>query len=130
MPFSTYGANWMLDALAYSRGASRTVYVSLHTGNPGATSQTAAANEATSGNPAYARAACTLEAAGANTDRTMRLTSPWPTLNAPAGTYTHVGFWDAASSGNFLAGSALASGSETFAQQGTLTLTGESFSLS
>lgn len=125
MPFSTYGANWMLDAIAYARGNARTVYASLHTNDPGNTGT----YEATGGSPAYARKAVTLVAASS---RSMSITTPYPVFDIPSGTYTHVGFWDAASSGNFLGGSALTTypPGETFAAQGTLTLTGETFSLS
>lgn len=125
MPFSTYGGNWMLDALFYARGSGRTVYASLHTNDPGGTGS----YEATGGSPAYQRKAVTVLAASS---KSVALTTPYPVFDIPAGTYTHVGFWDASSSGNFLGGSALTTypPGETFSAQGTLTLTGETWSLS
>lgn len=94
---------------AYSGRAN--VYLSLHTGDPGATG----ANEVSTSGTAYARetlAAATFGtiAGTAGTDRHV----PYDALiefaeatGSGFGTVTHFGIWDAASAGNFLAGGAV-----------------------
>ncbi len=76
-----------------------TVYVSLHTADPGETG----ASEVSGGS--YARQACAFDAAasGATANSALETFS-----SMPAVTVTHAGLWDAASSGNFLMGGALA----------------------
>lgn len=89
------------------------VYASLHTADPGTTGT----SEATGGSPAYARKAITWNAAASGAlDNNAN-----PVFDVPAGTYTHFGLWSAATSGTFYGGGAL-SASETFAAQGTYTL--------
>jgi hypothetical protein len=121
--FSTYAKNWMLDAVFYARGAGRTIYASVHTADPGANGT----SEVTGGSPAYARKAIAVLGAAAGS---VALTTPNPVFDMPAGSSTqYVGFWDASTAGNFLGYQAVAS-PETFASQGTFTLTSESFQLS
>lgn len=116
MPYSTYLKNKWLDALRNVSFSVATVYASLHTASPGDNG----ANEVTGGSPAYARKALTWNAAsgGAMDDST----SPAPAFDVPAGTtVAFVGFWDAVSAGNFLGYADVTD--ETFAGQGTYTLT-------
>ena len=90
-------------------------HVSLHTADPGTTG----ANEATGGSPAYARQAITWAAASGGA---IGL-SAQETFDVPGSTtVSHFGLWDASTAGNFIGGGAL-SAAETFAAQGTYTLT-------
>lgn len=87
-----------------------TLRASLHTADPGTTG----ASEATGGSyarqaPGFGAAAANLVENAANVDY----------AGMPAATITHVGYWDAASAGNFLCGGPLAaskvvSAGETF----------------
>lgn len=106
MSASNYLENYTLDLLLGS-GTPATVYISLHTGDPGETG----ANEVASSN-GYAREPSTNN----NTN--------WPaavsgvksngtaiTMDTPSGswgTVSHFGIWDASSGGNFWFGGALA----------------------
>lgn len=113
MPYSVQAKNAMLDALGVT-------HVSLHTANPGSTG----ASEVTGGSPAYARKAITHAAATGGT----RSASTQPVFDVPAGTtVTHVGYWTAASGGTYLGYDDVTS--ETFAGQGTYTLTSNVFDL-
>jgi hypothetical protein len=91
-------------------------YGSLHTADPGTTG----ASEATGGSPAYARKVITWAApsGGSASGGTI-------TFDVPAGTYTHIGYWDIASGGtstNFVGGYPLQA-SMTYGAQGTLPVT-------
>ena len=114
MPYSTAGKNLMLDAL---RGTNPTVaiaFASLHTSSPGDDG----ANEVTGGSPAYVRKAITMAAPSAG----AIAASTQPVFDVPASTtVTHVGFWSAVSGGTFLGSADVTD--ETFASQGTYTLT-------
>lgn len=77
------------------------VYCSLHTADPGETG----ASEATGGS--YARQAITF-AAASNPGGTKASSADLVFTSMPAATITHVGVWDASTSGNFLVGGALA----------------------
>lgn len=91
-----------------------TTYVSLHTGSPGTTG----ANEVAGGSPAYARKSISFSAASGGS----KSSSSQPVLDVPAGTtVTHLGLWDAVSSGNFLGYADVTD--ESFAGQGTYTVT-------
>jgi len=115
MGLNTNGLNAAADGVA---GA--VTHVSLHTADPGA----GGANEASGGAPAYARKAITFAAASAgNAD-----SSNQPVFDVPAGTYTHVGFWSALSGGTFFGSASITS--ETFAAQGTYTLTDADITIS
>lgn len=96
----------VLGNAAYTAPA--TVYISLHTGDPGETG----ASEVASSN-GYAREPVTNDAtnwpaavAGAKSNGTL-ITMDTPT-GAGWGLVTHFGIWDAATTGNFLFGGALA----------------------
>lgn len=102
----------MKEALAAAY-AGKATYASLHTADPAGTG----ASEVTGGSPAYARQAVTWNAGG--TDGSY--TSNSMTFDVPANTsITHVGFWDAATAGNYLDKASFA---VTFSAQGTCTVT-------
>ncbi len=107
MPYSTYFKNTALDAVLTG------VFVSLHTGDPGNTG----ANEVSGGSPAYARKAISFSAASGGS----KAASTSPVIDVPAATtVTFAGFWDASTSGHFLASSDISD--ETFGGQGTYTV--------
>jgi hypothetical protein len=106
MSVSDYYENKILDHML--RGTSftppSTVYVSLHTADPGETGD----NEVTGGG--YSRKAVTFNApSGGSMTNAADVDFP----NMPAATITHVGLWDAASAGNFLWGGALTASKTT-----------------
>lgn len=115
MPLNDNAKNAMLDHLA---GLS--VYVSLHTADPGATGT----SEVTGGSPAYARKSVTWNsAATANID-----SSNQPVIDVPASTtVTHLGFWSAVTAGTFYGSGDITD--EVFAAQGTYTVTDANISL-
>lgn len=101
MPLSAFLANALLDHYLGGRPyAQPSPHVSLHTADPGLTG----ANEVSGGS--YARQKPTF-AAPAN--KAKALSADVLFTGMPAVTVTHVGMWDAASSGNFLQGAPLAS---------------------
>lgn len=110
---------WLIDGPnAASAGAAGLIAeVSLHTGNPGTTG----ANEATGGDPAYARQSVTM---GAPVNGVS--TSDQVIFDVPAGTYTHFGVWDAEE--NFKGGNPLKNGvgedtSQVMSSQGEIKFT-------
>ena len=108
MAFSNAAKKLMLDGLSPG-----TVYVSLHTADPGTTG----ASEVSGGSPAYARKAITWNAVSAgNLD-----SSNQPIFDVPAVTITHLGYWSAASAGTYYCSADITD--EVFAAQGTYTLT-------
>jgi hypothetical protein len=115
MSLNNTSKNAMLDNLG-----TLIAYVSVHTGDPGATG----VNEVTGGSPAYARKAITWNSASAgNLD-----SSNQPVLDIPASTtITHVGYWSASTGGTFYGSSDITD--ETFAAQGTYTVTDADISL-
>lgn len=100
--------NAMLDLLS-----TRAAYLSLHTADPGSTGT----SEATGGSPAYARQSASWSTASGGS----KALSATVTFDVPAGTYTHVGYWTASTSGTFNGSRALSS-SVTFTGQSQLTL--------
>ena len=107
---TTAGKNAAADAVADVAG-----YAALHTGDPGATG---ANNEVAGGTPAYARKAITWgEAASGEV-----AISAGVEFDVPAGTVSHYSLWSASTGGTCYATGSL-SASETFAAQGTYTLT-------
>ena len=120
MPISTYAGNLVLDWLLSTATATRPTawYLSLHTADPGLTG----ANEVVVGTDAdYVRKAMTF-AAAATLAKASNASATW-TAASGATTYvvTHIGIWDAATAGNFLAGGQLAV-AETVVASGTLNL--------
>lgn len=85
-------------------------YISLHTADPG----TDGTSEATGGSPAYARKQTTWT--GGASDGSVVGTEV--AFDVPAGTFTHIACWTAASGGTFLWGQAIAG--ITFPGQGIL----------
>lgn len=90
-------------------------YISLHTGDPGTTG----AAEATGGSPAYARKLTTW--AGGASDGSVP--GSQVTFDVPAGTYTHMGIWSAATAGTFVAGFALSSSTGALPGQASVAVT-------
>jgi hypothetical protein len=109
MPYSNAAKNAMLDHLGSIAG-----FMSLHNANPGDTG----ANEISGGAPAYARKANTWSAAAAGSMDNSNA----PVFDIPAGaTVAFVGFWSLATGGTFYGYASVTS--ETFAAQGTYTVT-------
>lgn len=96
---SDYLENKLLDhslaTTAYT--APSGVYVSLHTGSPGDAND--GANEISGGS--YARQAATFGSASAGSASTSA-TITFPAATASWGTISHIGIYDASSSGNLL----------------------------
>lgn len=94
----------VLGGADYTRPA--TVYISLHTGDPG---ETGASEVASSNN--YSRASVTNNAtnfpAAASGSKSNDTVIQFATPSGTWGTVTHFGIWDAATTGNFLFGGAL-----------------------
>lgn len=101
--------NSILDA------AYQSVFVSLHTGNPGTTG----ADEVTGGS--YARQA---ENFGAASSGELTNASDITFTDMPAATVTYVGFWTLVSGGTFIGGASLAVPEEIIATQNALFLAG------
>jgi hypothetical protein len=99
---STYFRDAVLNTLRGTGITAITTRVSLHTADPGLTG----ASEVTGGS--YARQTVTLGApADGGGGRQIANTAAVTWTDMPAVTVTHVGLWDAATSGNFLYGDAL-----------------------
>jgi hypothetical protein len=90
-------ANGFLDNFRNNSVAARTVYMKLHTADPGAAGATAASAVTT-------RNAVTWNAASAGS---MTLSSISGYSMTTGETISHVSFWDASSAGNFLQSAAL-----------------------
>lgn len=92
MPFTTSTAQKIINMILRNTTFTQptTVYISLHTANPGDTG----ANEVSGGS--YARKAITF-AAPSGKSTSNNITLEW--TNMPACTVTHIGLWDAASAG-------------------------------
>lgn len=101
----------LADAYKLLGGAS-TVYVSLHTGDPGTTGTA----EASGGSPAYARKQSTWTSGTGGV-----LTGSQVTIDVPAGTYTYAGLWTASTSGTFIDKVAITS--TTLGSQGQILVT-------
>lgn len=108
MGYSTAAKNLMLDELR-----SQIATASLHSADPGTTGT----NELSGGSPAYARKAVAFNAASGGV---IGQTATDPVFDVPASsTVAYVGYWSATPT--FLGSDAVTS--ETFAAQGTYTLT-------
>lgn len=111
MGFKTTVRNAWLDAIFNQTNytAPSNVYVSLHTGDPGDTG----ANEVSGGS--YARADGTSSFPAASSGSCANnVAITFPTASGSWGTVSHVGLWDASSTGNWLGGGSL-SASKTIA---------------
>jgi hypothetical protein len=113
MPFSVASRNYMLD----QEGGNNSVYMSLHSGDPGSTG----ANElaTTGGSPNYARKPITWAAASGGS-KVSNVSEAFDI--PPSSTVSYFGLWSAATGGSFRGGGPLSS-TETFAAQGTYTVT-------
>jgi hypothetical protein len=111
--FSTIGKNRLLDDLT-------TITAALYSDNPGASGTS---NEISGGTPAYARQAITFAAASSGS----RSASTQPVFDVPGSNtvVSYVGFWE---NGTVFLGSHDVT-NETFAAQGTYTLTSATLSL-
>ena len=102
MSFSNYLETELLDHVfannAYT--SPTTVYVSLHTANP---DEDASGAEVSGGGYVRQSGSFTVSGNTATTDAAIE----YPTATADYGTVTHVGIWDASTSGNMLAYAAL-----------------------
>ncbi|BDC48919.1 hypothetical protein F183_A12350 [Bryobacterales bacterium F-183] len=105
MPFSSYLAQKLLEKTFLGQDFAVTEHwISLHTADPGATGT----NEASGG--AYTRNALTQFTAVDDDGAAKRVRNVPPLfIQVSAGTYTHLGLWDAVSGGNFLGGGPLSS---------------------
>lgn len=108
MPLTTSERNQMLTS-----EVARLAFISLHTADPGATGTA----EATGGAPAYARKATAWGTASSGSVSASQVA-----FDAPAGSYSYVGFWTAATGGTFLGGAALAT-AQTLSSQGVIQVT-------
>lgn len=89
----------------------RLSYISLHTADPGSTGT----NEATGGS--YARQSLTWGSSSAGVTSASQVS-----FSVNAGTYSHIGFWDAVSAGTYRGGNALAA-SQTLSSAGIVKVT-------
>lgn len=83
-------------------------FVSLHTSDPGTTGE----SEATGGSPSYARKQTTWS--GGTADGVVP--GSQVSFDVPAGIYTHIGIWSAATGGTFIAGFPLNAPAEVVSQ--------------
>lgn len=106
MPFLDATANKILDKIFSNTDFTHptTVYVSLHTSDPG----TDGSNEVTGGSYARQSAAFDSAASGATAN-----SAEISFTDMPAATVTHIGIWDASTAGNFWWGGALTASKTT-----------------
>jgi hypothetical protein len=90
-------------------------WISLHTTDPGTTGT----GEASGGSPAYARKQTTWT--GGASDGSVPGSAV--AFDVPAGTYTHIGVWTAATAGTFVGGFALSSSTGALPGQTTVNVT-------
>jgi len=106
MSFSNYLETEILDHVfggaAYTAPA--TLYLALHTANP---DEDGSGAEVSTSGTAYARQTVAFTTSGNTTSNTAAV--EYSTATANFGTVTHVGVWDASTSGNLLAYAALTS---------------------
>lgn len=114
-------ANAWLNVLRGTTFTGVSVFVKLHTGDPGASGATAAAAGSTT-RPAISWSA---PAAGS---MSITGTNPSWTNGGTTETLSHVSFWDAATVGNFV-GSAALSSTQSWANGNTYTLNSCTWSL-
>jgi hypothetical protein len=108
-------ANAQLNVLRGTTYTGISVFVKLHTGDPGAAGATAAAVGSTT------RPAITWNAASGGS-MTITGTNPSWTNGGTSETISHISFWDAAAAGNFLGSAALTS-SQAWASGNVINLT-------
>ena len=114
-------ANAWLNVLRGTTFTGVSVFVKLHTADPGAAGATAAAVGSTT------RPAITWSAASAGS-MAITGTNPSWTNGGTSETLSHISFWDNATAGNFL-GSAVLGSTQAWASGNTYTLTACTWSL-
>lgn len=114
-------ANAWLNVLRGTTFTGVSVFVKLHTADPGASGATAAAVGSTT------RPAITWSAASSGA-LAMTGTAPSWTNGGTTETLSHISFWDAATVGNFL-GSAALSSTQSWASGNTYTLSAQAWSI-
>ena len=103
---SSHLANKVLDAIVNNQSVVYpNVYLSLHTDNPGDTGL----NEVTAGENTYARKETAPADWASADDKEVVTSSAFEWNDMPGVTVTHIGVWDALSTGNFLWGGELSS---------------------
>ena len=110
--------DYVLRGTAFTSVPDGSVYVSLHTGSVGSD---ITGTEVTAGSYTYARQLCAFNAAGTNAAGVTENTAIETWTNLPACTVTHIGIWDAVSSGNLLFHTAVNS-SKTVANGDTISI--------
>lgn len=115
-------ANAWLNVLRGTTFTGVSVFVKLHTADPGASGATGAAAGSTT------RPAITWTAASSGT-LTMTGTAPSWTNGGTSETLSHISFWDASTAGNFLGSAALGS-TQAWASGNVFTLTAQGWSMS
>ena len=110
--------DYVLRGTAFTSVPDGSVYVSLHTADP---LDAASGAEVTAGSYTYARQLCAFNAAGTNAAGVTENSAIETWTNLPACTVTHIGIWDAVSSGNLLFHTAVDS-SKTVANGDTISI--------
>ena len=91
--------DYVLRGTAFTSVPDGSVYISLHTADP---VDAGTGTEVVQGSYTYARQLCAFNAAGTNAAGVTENTAVETWTNLPAATVTHIGIWDAATSGNLL----------------------------
>ncbi len=121
--FKTTVANSLLDAIGnnttYTTGA--TLYVKLHTGDPGSAATANAAGNTTRQSLSYAAAS------SGSIANDVALT--WTSVSTSE-TYTHCSVWDASSAGNFLFSGTVTANAVTAGDTFTIAISGLTTTLS
>lgn len=121
--FSNYMENKVLDILGGTTFTGVTSYCSLHTADP---DEDGSGTECTGGTGPYARQSITFAAAsGGSKSSSATITF----TGMPSCTVSHIGIWDASTSGNFLAGGAVTGGSKTVNAGDTFEITSGSLTV-
>lgn len=119
---STYLENKILECMRGNTFSVATVYIQMHTGDPGAAGTSNVSVRATG------RKSVTYSAAAGGVMATSAGTSNWTNGGGSTETLTHYSRWDAASGGNFL-GSAQLQAPWTFPPGGNYALTSDTWSV-
>ena len=110
--------DYVLRGTAFTSVPDGSVYISLHTADP---VDAGSGAEVAAGSYTYARQLCEFNLAGTNAAGVTENTAVETWTNLPAATVTHIGIWDAATSGNLLFHTAVDS-SKTVANGDTISI--------
>lgn len=110
---ATAEANALLNTLRNVSGAVATLFVKLHTGDPGAAGATAASANTTRNSITFA--------AASGGSVSLSATTSWASWASGTEVISHISIWDASTAGNFLWSVALTA-SKTVNNGDTLTL--------